>query len=141
MVQGGADRQHRVFNSIVRALKWIFPSLPGEAKDSVLVKKLLAREGYWECVKEVLWWIIDTDAGTVSLPERKLQELRYLLNIAISQRRMVRKDLELLVGKLCSMHLAVPGVVAHLYHIQWVLSQVGTDRAWLSPAFHREIVD
>ena len=39
----------------------------------------LAGEGYWECVKEVLGWIIDTKAGTVALPERKLQELRYFL--------------------------------------------------------------
>ena len=39
------------------------------------------------------------------------------------------------------MHLAVPGVAAYLYHIQHALSQAGTDRAWLSPAFHREIAD
>ena len=38
------------------------PLLPGEAKDSVLVKKLLAGEGDWKCVKEVLGWIIDTEA-------------------------------------------------------------------------------
>ena len=47
----GSERQHRVFDSTVRALKWIFPSLPGEAKDSVSVKKLLAGEGDWESVK------------------------------------------------------------------------------------------
>ena len=49
------------------------PSLLGEAKDLELVKKLLAGEGYWECVKEVLGWIIETEAGTVALPECKLQ--------------------------------------------------------------------
>ena len=54
---------------------------------------------------------------------------------------MGRKDLELLVGKLCSMHLVVPGAVAHLYHIQSKLTQVGADRAWLYPEFHHEIVD
>ena len=48
VVQGGAERQHRVFDSTVRALKWLFFSLPGEAKDSVSVKKLLAGEGDWE---------------------------------------------------------------------------------------------
>ena len=51
------------------------------------------------------------------------------------------KDLERLVGKLRSMHLAVAGVVAHLYHIQRTLTHVGTDRAWLSPDFYREITD
>ena len=50
-VQGGAERQHQVFDSTVRALKWTPPLLPGEAKDSMLVKKILAREGDWECVK------------------------------------------------------------------------------------------
>ena len=54
VAQGGAERQHRVFDSTVRALKWLFPSIPGEAKDLVSVKKLFAGEGDWECVKEVL---------------------------------------------------------------------------------------
>ena len=54
---------------------------------------------------------------------------------------MGRKDLERLVWKLQYMHLAVPGAVAHLYHIQRALSQVGTNRAWISPDFHREIAD
>ena len=61
--RGGAERQHRVFDSTVRALKWLFPLIPGEAKDSVSVKKLLAGEGDWECVKEVLGWTINTEAG------------------------------------------------------------------------------
>ena len=54
---------------------------------------------------------------------------------------MGRKDLERLVGKLLYMHLAVPGAVAHLYHIQRALAEAGEDRAWLSPDFHREIAD
>ena len=84
VAQGGEERQHRVFDSTVRALKWLFPSLPGEAKDSVSVKKLLAGEGGWGCIKEVLGWTINTEAGTVALPERKLQELRDLLDIPTS---------------------------------------------------------
>ena len=42
VVQGGAERQHQVFDSTVHALKWIFPSLTGKSKDLVSVKKLLA---------------------------------------------------------------------------------------------------
>ena len=54
---------------------------------------------------------------------------------------MGMKELEHFVEKLYSMHLAVPGAVAHIYHIQRTLPQVGMDRAWLSPAFHSNIID
>ena len=53
-VQGGPDREHRVFDGTVRALKWIFPSLPGELKDLVIVKKLVAGEGDWT-VSRMSW--------------------------------------------------------------------------------------
>ena len=105
------------------------------------VKNILAKEGDWECVKEVLGWIVATKAGTVALPERKLQEIRDLLDILTTQRRIVRKYLERLVGKLRSMHLVVLGAVTNIYHIQCALAQVGEDRTWLSPEFHRKIVD
>ena len=85
VVQGGLDRQHRVFDGTVRSLKWLFPSLPGELKDLVSVKNLVAGEGDWTCVKEVLGWILDTEAGTVTLPERKLEELLTLMNIPPTQ--------------------------------------------------------
>ena len=54
---------------------------------------------------------------------------------------MVQKDLEPLVGKILYMHLAVPGYVAHLYHIQRDLAQLGVDPYWLLPAFHQLIAD
>ena len=136
VVQGGADCQHRVFDGTVRALKWLFLSLPGELKDSVSVKNIVAGEGYWTCVKEVLGWILDTEAGTFTLPERKLEELLTLVDIPTTQLRMGRKDLERLVGKLRSMHLVVPGAVPHLFCIHRALNQGRVDRVWLSLAFH-----
>ena len=81
-------------------LKWLFPLLQGEAKELVFVKKVLARDRYRAFVKEVLGWIVDTETGTVALPERKLQSLCYLLAIPTTQQRMGRKGLEHLVGKL-----------------------------------------
>ena len=45
------------------------------------VKKLQAGEGNCTYVKEVLGWTIDTEAGTVTLLELKLQELLTLVNI------------------------------------------------------------
>ena len=36
------------------------------------VKKILVVEGDWTCVKEVLGYTLDTEAGTVTLPEQKI---------------------------------------------------------------------
>ena len=63
------------------------------------------------------------------------------MDIPGTYRRMVQKDLERLVCKLRSMHLVVPGEVAHLFHIQRALNQGGVDQAWLSLAFHSKIYD
>ena len=104
-------------------------------------KNLLAGEGEWTCVKEVLGWILDTEAEAVNLPDGNIEDLLTLVDISSTQRRMVRKYLEHLVGKLRSMHLAVPGAVAHLSHIQRALNQGGVDRAWLSPAFCCKLAD
>ena len=82
-----------------------------------------------------------TEAGTVTILERKIEKLLTLVDIPAIQRIMVQKDLERLFGKLCSMHIAVPGVLAHLFHIQRALNQGGVDRAWISPALHFELVD
>ena len=100
----------------------------------VSMKNISAGNGDWTCVKDFLGWILDTEAGTVTLPERKLEEILTLVDIPATQRRMGQEDLEFLVGKLCSMHLAVPGAVVHFFHIQSVLNQRGVDRAWISPA-------
>ena len=41
----------------------------------VSVKKILVGEGDWNCIKDILRQIIDTEAGPVSLSERKIQKL------------------------------------------------------------------
>ena len=95
-------------------------------------------EGNWTCKKEVLGWQIDKEAGTVALPELKHLELLQMLPIPSLQRRMGRKELERLVGKLCSIRLAVPRAVAHIYS---ALTKGGKYRAWLLADLHREISD
>ena len=47
----------------------------------VSVKNLVVGEGDWTCVKEVLGWILNTVAGTVTLSERKLEELLTMVGI------------------------------------------------------------
>ena len=44
-VQEGTDRQHKVFDGTVQALKWIFLSLYVKTKDSVSAKKLMKGKG------------------------------------------------------------------------------------------------
>ena len=80
-VQGGTYHHQRVFDGTVLALEWLLLSLLGDLKDSVRMKKLVAGEGYRACVKEVLEWILETEAGTVNLPENNLKELLTLVDI------------------------------------------------------------
>ena len=51
------------------------------------------------------------------------------------------KYLERLVRKLRFMHLAVPGAMAHLFHIQHALNQGRVDRACLSLVFRRKLTN
>ena len=51
----------------------------------------MAGKGDWTCKKEVLGWQINTEAGTVALPEQKYLKLLQLLAIPAKQRRMGRK--------------------------------------------------
>ena len=127
LVQVEPDHQHRVFDGTFRSLKWIFLPLPGELKYSVSVKNFPAGEGDWTCVKEVLGCIPYMEAGTVTLPERILEEILALVDVPTTQRRMGQKELERLIGKLHSVYLAVPGEVASLFHIQRTLNQGGVD--------------
>ena len=53
------------------------------------MQKLLEGEDDWTCVKEVLGWTIETEAGKVALLEHKIWELLNLVNIPDTQRRMI----------------------------------------------------
>ena len=113
-VKSGAKQQHQVSDQTVQALKWIILSLTKITKASVSIKKLLAREGDWNRVKEVLGCTVNMESVKVALKERKLQELLTLLYLPDIQLGIVRNDLEYLIGKLIFMHLAVTGGVTHL---------------------------
>ena len=136
-VQDGTKIQHPVFDGTVCALKWIFSSLPGESKESASAKKLLAGEGDWNCVKKSLGWTVDREAGTVSLPERKLLELLTLMDFPATQLHMDRKGIERLLGKLHSIHLTVPGAVAHLYQNRRDMSK----GVWTGPGCRRPFIN
>ena len=91
--------------------------------------------------KEIIGWILNPEKGTFQLPSCRLEELKSLLPISPSQRRLPVSKLRSLIGKLGSMHPAVPGAIGHFFFIQEALTKAGTDsKAYLSKAFHREIV-
>ena len=58
------------------------------------VKKLLAGEEDRTCLKEIIGWILDTEAGMLTLQERKINKILPLVDIPATQRRMGQKDLE-----------------------------------------------
>ena len=52
--QGDVGQQQRASKLTMRDLKEIFPSLPAEVKDSVILKKALHGDGNWSQVKGIL---------------------------------------------------------------------------------------
>ena len=53
-----------------------------------------AGEGNRTFVMEVLGWVIDTEAGTLALPDSKFKEMNQLLAILATKLRISRKNLE-----------------------------------------------
>ena len=118
LAQGSPDQQRRVTQMFLQGIKDIFPSLPSELKDSVSLKKDLKRDGNCEVDEKILGWILNSEKGTFQLPPCFLKELKSLLTISPSQWRLPVSKLRLLIGKLRSIHLAVPGVIEHFFFIQ-----------------------
>ena len=137
LTQGIPDQQRRVTEMVLQGIKDIFPSLPFELKDSVSLKK--SQKGYvnWEVDKEIMGWILNSEEGKSQLPSHRLKELKSLLAISPSQRRLPVSKLRSLIGKLRSMHIALPGAIGHFFFIQKALTKAGTaSKAYLSKAFH-----
>ena len=103
------------------------------------MKKAEAGDGDWSVIKEILGWIINSADGIISLSLKRIEDLDMLLNIPSKQHRMSRKKLERLIGKLRSMHLAIPGAIGHFYHIQMALTKANRRTTYLSKDFHRDI--
>ena len=78
--QGDMKQQQRVSELTLRALKEISPSLSAEVKDSVILKKAMQGDGDWETTKEIMGWVVDTDAGTLRLSPKRMAELGTLLD-------------------------------------------------------------
>ena len=138
LAQGSPAQQQRVNEMVLQGINDIFPSLPDKIKDSISIKKDRQGDGDWYVQKEIFGCILNSGGGIFQLPPRQLTDLKALLDIPSTRRRIVVPKLCLLIGKLHSMHLEVPGVIRHFYHIQGDLTKTGTGTmAYLSNAFLR----
>ena len=64
----------------MRTLKSVYPTVDGELKNSISLKKAQAGDGDWSVSKEILGWIINSAAGTISLLPKCIAELTTLLD-------------------------------------------------------------
>ena len=137
LVQGSPNHQRRVTKMVLQGIKDIFPPLPIKLKDSVSFEKAQKGDGDWAAEKEILGWIINSEKGTFQLPHCRLKELKSLLAIYPSQQQLPVSKIRSLIGKVRSMHLAVPGAIGHLLYIQEALTKEGTaSQANISKAFY-----
>ena len=139
VAQGDPSQQCQVTELVLRAIKTAHPSLPGELKDSVSIKKALAGDGNWSLIKEILGWVLNTTSGTLHLSDKRRRDLKKLLTIPHTQLRLSRKKLKRLIGKLRLIQLAVLGVIRHFYHLQMALTRTSPKTAYLSKSFHEDV--
>ena len=89
------QNQQRCLPKIVlRTLKAVYPTVEGELKDSISLKKVTVGDRDWNVSKEILGWIINTSSGTISLFPKHISDLNLLLEIPPSQCYISPKKLD-----------------------------------------------
>ena len=92
--------------------------------------------------KDILGWIVNTNEGTLRPSPKRMANLETHLDIPPSQRQIYTKKLERLIGKLRSVHLAVPGAVGHFYNLQKSLTadhHAHRATAYVTTGFHSDL--
>ena len=52
---------------MLRSIKEILPSVPGEIKDYFIPNKALAGDGDWSTTKDILEWVVETNKRNLLL--------------------------------------------------------------------------
>ena len=113
--QGNAKARRNVHRVLMHAIDDIFRPLasddPSTRKQPISVKKLRAGDAAWSTQKEVLGWLVDTQAMTLRLTQRRLQRLRTTLeqDFPRTRKRASVTDYHKLLGELRSLAIALPG--------------------------------
>jgi hypothetical protein len=135
-----------LFECIDTVIQPLSPDNNPKRKEPNSVKKLLQGDAHWSQWKEVLGWLIDTKAKTIELPpHRRTQQLEVLASIPRSQRCTSCHKWQVLVGKIRSMALALPGGRGLFLQLQSVLTYTGnphiSDWLCLTRAVHDQLDD
>lgn len=146
IAQGTTRRLNHVRRVLMHSIDDVLRPLdhqdPPHAREPISVKKLRQGDASWSTVKNVLGWIIDSVAMTITLPERRLVRLAELLAlIPPSQKRLSLDKWHSLLGELRSMSLALPGSRGLFSSLQVALRTRENTRLRLHHGFHAALDD
>ena len=126
LAQGGRKNRGHVRRVLLHAIDSIFRPLDKDddplRREPVSMKKLLQGDCTWSTVRNVLGWIVDSVAMTISLPQHRQERLAEILaSIPTTQHRNSTKKWHKVLSELRSMSIALPGA-RHLFsHMQSAL--------------------
>lgn len=114
LAQGNPHRlrsqQLTLLHTLDTVLRPLSPADSPFRTEPASVKKFLKGDGYWSTSKVVLGWLLNTVAGTITLPPHRLARLHDLLtSISPTQQRVSTKQWHRFLGELRSMSMAIPG--------------------------------
>jgi hypothetical protein len=145
--QGPPPRRREVRRVLLNAIDDVLRPLDADdgpfRKEPISVKKLRQGDASWGTLKEILGWLIDTAAMTISLTPRRSARLTALLaDIPPNQRRMSIKKWHRILGELRSMSIALPGSRGLFSLLQDAFrADAGPSRIRLSPNLHQILAD
>ena len=142
----GHDNRQRVRKLLLHAVDKVFR--PNDFYDShtrrepVSMKKLRQGDCSWTTTKSILGWIINTVAGTLTLPSHRQERLNQILaSLPITQKRTTVKKWHRLLGELRSMALALPGARNVFSAMQNALVLSKNSRIALRKGVHQSLND
>jgi len=125
LAQGPTSK--RTLRAILHAIDSVFrttshPADSPNRKQIISESKLATGDGAWSTQKTLLGWFIDSAAGTLSLPEHKVDRLSALIHHFSSLHRTSRRKWQQLLGELRHMATAIKGATYLFSILQNVLT-------------------
>jgi hypothetical protein len=139
--QGSARKlsliRRRLFHCIDRVLRPLSSEDPDTRQEPISTKKLSKGDAAWATRKVMLGWLVDSAAGTIELPPRRLSRLQdILLSLPRRKKRIATKKWQQVLGELRSMARAVPGLRGLFSLMQEALRHETRSRIPLSQDLH-----